>query len=434
MAKRRIIILGAGLAGLSVAYHLQKKGIDYEIFEKEDIAGGLCRSKNIDGFTFDYSGHLLHFKYRYTYDLVRDLLNNNLIQHKRNSWVYAFNTYIPYPFQANLFGLPPKIIKDCLLGFIQVTNNNCYDKKQNNNFRDWIYRTFGSGVARHFMIPYNKKFWTFSPTRLTCDWVNGLVPQPSLEDVIEGTVIRSSKAWGYNANFWYPEKGGIQELASAFVKKIPKINLSCLCQKIDIKNKKIIFGNGREEKFDRLISTVALPELANMIEDLPRSVTISFKKLKWISILNLNLGIDRQNISDKHWVYFPQKDLIFFRIGFWHNFSSYLTPPHKSSLYIELSYSRNKPVNKNNIVSWIIKDLIKTRIILDTEEILAQDINDIKYGYPIYDRNYHPARESILKFLYQHNIISCGRFGSWRYTSMEDVILDGKKLVDNLKL
>jgi len=434
MAKARIIILGTGLAGLSVAYHLQKKGIDYEVFEKEDTPGGLCRSKNIDGFTFDHSGHLLHFKYKYTYDLIRDLLNNNLIQHKRNSWVYAFNAYIPYPFQANLFGLPPKITKDCLLGFIQAANNGRYKKNNDTNFRDWVYQTFGNGIARYFMLPYNKKFWTVSPSQLTCDWVNGLVPQPSLEDVIEGTVSRSSKAWGYNAHFWYPKNGGIQELALAFARRINKINLSCSCPKIDIKNKEISFMDGRQEKFDKLISTIPLPELANVIEGLPKSITSSFKKLRWVSILNLNLGIDRENISDKHWIYFPQENFVFFRVGFPHSFSSTLVPTNKSSLYIEISYSWNKPINKNNIVSRIIRDLIKAQVISNSDRILVQDINDIRYGYPVYDYNYRLARESILKFLSQNHILSCGRYGNWQYMSMEDVILDGKKLADNLKV
>ena len=432
MTKKRIVILGSGLAGLSAAYHLQKKGLDYQIFEKEDTSGGLCRSKNIDGFTFDYSGHLLHFKHHYTYKLVQGLLNNNLIRHKRKSWVHSFNTDVPYPFQANFFGLPPKITKDCLLGFVQAANNGHYKKKQDTTFKDWIYQTFGRGIARHFMLPYNKKFWTVCPSQLTCDWLDNLIPQLSLEDVIEAAITRSSKHLGYNANFWYSKKGGIQALVFAFAERIRKIELSCSCQKIDINNKKVFFRNGLQKKFDKLISTIPLPELVNIIDDLPESIISSFKKLRWVSILNFNLGIDRKDINDKHWIYFPEKKFIFFRVGFPHNFSACLTPPKKSSVYIEVSYSRNKPINKKSIVSHIIKDLIKARIISGTDRIITQDINDIKYGYPIYDRNYCSARENILKFLQKNNILSCGRYGSWKYMSMEDVILEARKITEKL--
>ena len=70
MAKKRIIILGAGLAGLSTAWHLQRRGLDCQVYEKEPEVGGLCRSKNIGGFTFDFDGHLLHFKHNYTFNLI----------------------------------------------------------------------------------------------------------------------------------------------------------------------------------------------------------------------------------------------------------------------------------------------------------------------------------------------------------------------------
>src|SRR3989338_7951047 len=102
MPKKRILILGAGLAGLSAAWHLQKKGIDCQLFEKEPEVGGLCRSKKINNFIFDYSGHLLHFKHKYTFNLVRNLLGNDLLKHQRSAWIYSYGKCTRYPFQANL--------------------------------------------------------------------------------------------------------------------------------------------------------------------------------------------------------------------------------------------------------------------------------------------------------------------------------------------
>src|SRR4030043_2251810 len=101
MAKRKILILGAGLAGLSVAWHLQKKGIDCRIFEKEPEVGGLCRSKKVGDFTFDCDGHLLHFKHRYTFNLIKNLLADNLSELKRSAWIYTHGQYSRYPFQVN---------------------------------------------------------------------------------------------------------------------------------------------------------------------------------------------------------------------------------------------------------------------------------------------------------------------------------------------
>lgn len=426
----KIVILGAGLAGLSTAYHLKK---DYEIYEKEGDVGGLCRSKNINGFTFDYDGHLLHFKNRYALDLLKKLMNGNLVKHRRNSWIYSFGTYTRYPFQANFFGLPQQISKECILGLIKAKYRNGNGRPENGTcFEDWILDTFGQGIARYFMLPYNAKFWTVSPRELTCEWIDGYIPVPTLEETVEGALAENERKFGYNVLFWYPAQGGIQEVATAFAKKIKRVNTSSEVIKIDIVNKEVKFRDNRKVYFDKLISTIPLPEIINLIDDLPENVISAIKKLRYTSILNLNLAIERNKISDKHWIYFPEKKFIFYRVGFSHNFSPHLTPLGKSSLYVEVSYSKDKPINKKKIVQRIIRDLIKADILTEKERILARDVNDIKYGYILYDQNYQSSIERILNFLNKNNIYSLGRYGSWRYMSMEDVILEGKNAAERI--
>ena len=207
MGKKRVIILGAGLAGLSTAWHLQKQGIDCQLFEQEEEVGGLCRSKKIEGFTFDYSGHLLHFRSDYAFKLVKDLLGGNLVEHKRSSWVYSHGAYNRYPFQANLYGLPSAVIKECVLGFISASKNKHPAGNKNRDFLSWIEQSFGSGIARHFMIPYNTKFWTVPLKRLTCEWLDGFIPVPSLSELIDGALKKSRRQVGYNSHFWYPKQG-----------------------------------------------------------------------------------------------------------------------------------------------------------------------------------------------------------------------------------
>src|SRR3990167_10710167 len=97
------VIIGAGLAGLSAAYHL-KDG--YEIFEREKRIGGLCRSEKIDGFTFDYAIHILYSSNPYASKLIKILLGDKFQSLPRSSWVYSKGVYTHYPFQANTYGLP----------------------------------------------------------------------------------------------------------------------------------------------------------------------------------------------------------------------------------------------------------------------------------------------------------------------------------------
>ncbi len=432
MSKKRIFILGAGLSGLSTAWHLQKKGIDCQVFEKESDVGGLCRSKKINGFTFDFDGHILHFKHSYTFNLVRELLRNNLAEHKRSAWIYSYGNFSRYPFQANLYGLPKSVVQDCLLGFIEVHNNG--HKKTNNgrSFHDWINHTFGKGIARHFMVPYNTKFWTISPKELTCEWLDGFIPVPSLDQILEGTIDESRRQFGYNAHFWYPVKGGIASLPQALASQIENIHTDCQITEINLDKKEIKISSGENEKFDYLISTIPLPEMSRLLKGFPKQAHTLFKKLRWNSIFNLNLGIEKKDYSGRHWIYFPQNETCFFRVGFFNNFSSYLAPLNKSSLYVEVAYSQGLPMDKNNIISRIKEDLRKVGIISPRDKIYAQDINDIKYGYPIYDKNYLETRRKIMKILAGNKIIACGRYGSWRYMSMEDVILEGKDIAGRI--
>jgi protoporphyrinogen oxidase len=433
MAKKRIFVLGAGLAGLSAAWHLQKKGTDCQIFEKESEIGGLCRSKNVNGFTFDYDGHLLHFKHRYTFNFIKNLLGDNLAKHKRNAWIYFYDRYIPYPFQANLYGLPQPIMEECLLEFIQSYKDNHHKSKKNLSFLNWINQVFGKGIAKYFMIPYNTKFWTMPPQELTCEWLDGLIPLPSLNQVIKGAIGENKRQLGYNAVFWYPKKGGINQLPSALASSIKGIQTNCKIIEIDLQKKYIKTSSGNKERFDYLIFTIPLPEMRYLIKRLPEDLISLFDRLNWNSIFNLNLGIDRKDNFKRHWVYFFQKEICFFRVGFPHHFSFSLTPPNKSSLYIEVAYSKDRPIDKSKIVLRIKEDLEKVGILSKYDKICAQDLNDIKYGYPIYDINYSKARKAILRFLDSRNTLSCGRYGSWRYMSMEESILDGRQMMNLLR-
>lgn len=426
MPEKRIVILGAGLAGLSAAWSLQKRGVDCLVLEKEPEAGGLCRSKNIDGFSFDRSGHLLHFKHRESLGLIKKLLGDNIKEHERSAWVHAYGRYMPYPFQANLHGLPPEISKECILGFISASGNKRLKSNKNSNFLSWINKTFGPGIAKHFMIPYNQKFWTMHPRHLTSEWLDGFIPVPSLEQVIEGTVEESKRQFGYNAKFWYPIKGGINSLVSAFSGSLKNIHTNSSVEEIDLNRKEIRMSSGAKEKYDLLISSVPLPELSHLLCGAPKGLKPLLLKLKWNSIFNLNLGVNKHDLNLRHWIYFPQDDVCFFRVGFYHNFAPVRSS--KFSLYAEVAYPQGSNINKNHIIPLIENDLIKIGILEEKDKICVKDANVIKYGYPVYDKHYKLTREKIIELLGRNKVFLCGRYGSWRYFSMEDTMLDGMNL------
>ena len=199
---KNIVILGAGLAGLSAAYHLEENKVgDWIVLEKCERVGGLCKTESIDGFTFDYAIHILYTKDPYAEKLIGTLLEDNIIVQERLSWVYTYGVYTLYPWQANFYGLPSNVVKECLLGVIKAT----YEKDRippPQNFEEWCYYTFGEGIAEHFMIPYNRKLWAIDLKNMTDRWIKDRVLTPSLEEAIEGALTSGKRSFGPNAVFW----------------------------------------------------------------------------------------------------------------------------------------------------------------------------------------------------------------------------------------
>lgn len=428
MEKYDYVILGAGITGLSVAYHL--KNLNYAIFESESRIGGMCKTESINGFLFDYAEHFIRVDNLYVKKIIKKLLKSNVQSKNLNSAIYINGHYTGYPFQTHLFGLPQEIIKECLLEYIKAVYEA--DKKTPKNFEEWIYKTFGSGIAKHFMIPYNEKIWTVHPREMNTNWFfsDKVVPKGSIEQLIEGAIkkIKLDKQIR-----WYPVKGGIESLAKSFVPHIKNLYLNKKAVKVISSEKRVVFDDGESVIYNYLINTTPLNKLVKIIDNAPKNVKKSAEELKYNSVLCINLGVNRDKISDKHWIYFPSKDIIFSRVYFPMNFSSSMVPKGKSSVGAIITYSDKKPINKENVVKKVHKDLVKTGILREDDEILVKHTMDIKYGFPIPELNLAKKIDIIQKYLLKNDIYSIGRYGSWKYAGIEHSILDGKNIAEKLK-
>lgn len=426
----KIVILGAGLTGISAAYHLEKKGFhDYLLFEKEAEVGGLCRSVTQDGFTFDYTGHLLHASNPYFKTLIADVVGlEHLNSISRRSAVYSHDTYTRYPYQAHLHGLPVSVIAECIEGFI--TRKRTRAKQP--SFTAWVEQNFGAGFAKHFFFPYQNKIFAYDLTKISASWTGRFVPSTSLEQIIQGAIADSDTSLGYNAQFLYPKQGGIQfwikKLAASLTRPI---HTRYCVQSINLAAKTVTFTNGHTEQYEQLINTIPLDQLLMLIQD--RSSTklqSAASKLLCNSVLSVNLGVGTP-LPSFHWVYYPEKQYPFYRIGFPHNLSDHVTPPGSSSLIAELAHI-NKPK------AWIENAHQQTRkhvqalFKIEDSAISTQLNMHIKHAYVIYDFWREKNLASLHARLQQESLFSVGRYGEWKYSSMQEAVLDGKQIAERL--
>src|SRR5918995_1035658 len=112
-----VVVIGAGPTGLSAAYHL---GADAVLLEQADRVGGWCRSIEDTGFTFDMAGHIMFSNDPYVHEMYQMLLGDNVHWQDREAWIYSKQVFTRYPFQGSLYGLPPDVIKECIVGAIEA--------------------------------------------------------------------------------------------------------------------------------------------------------------------------------------------------------------------------------------------------------------------------------------------------------------------------
>jgi protoporphyrinogen oxidase len=412
-------VLGGGLTGLSTAYHL---GPEVPVLEIEREPGGVARTSVVDGFVFDYTGHLLHFKDPRVAALLDHLVPGLFEKRERRASIWRDGVKSEYPFQVNTHGHPPGLVADCVIGFVEALRAGA--DRSDGSFKDWILATFGAGFARHFFFPYNEKFWRRDLSEITADWVAWAIPRPSLAAVVEGALGVVGRGLGYNPTFSYPRSGGIGQLPAALARSVPGLRTGAGAVRVDTAAREVHLAGGERVTYDRLVSTVPLPELVAM-SDLEEPLQAAARELKWVGVLNYNLGLSRANAWDDHWTYFPEPDLPFYRVGAPTAFSRGVAPPGTTSLYVEVTFRPEAEPDAERLWPEVLGALQRIGIVRGASEVAVRHVVRIPCAYVVFD----PARKrvlpQILGALAARGVTSIGRYGAWEYSSMEKALLDG---------
>ncbi|WP_428054095.1 protoporphyrinogen/coproporphyrinogen oxidase [Candidatus Avelusimicrobium stercoris] len=419
----KTLILGAGLTGLSTAYHLEKAGqTDYLLAEKESTPGGLCKSQVINGCTFDFSGHLLHLHTKQGKQLVKSLLGANLRRLKRRAWIYTGSARVPFPFQANLFALPEAERQQCVNGLLACAQT---PKTAPKNFKEWCLNAFGPGVYQVFMRPYNTKLWGRDPQEMTCDWCGSFVPTPTVDEVLKSAVKPPTKSYGYNAYFYYPARGGCGALTDALTRSITHLSLNTPVTRVDL-TRKTAQCKGKTISFDYLVNTLPLPELLRLTGEAELAALAD--KLVHTQVAVYNFAIKRQ-VKPFSWIYFPDKQDPFYRIGLQSGFSPVNAPKGVSAFYVELpgDYPHTQAGEAR-----IWKALAQKGIIKESDDVLFSFWQSLPYAYAVYDKFRASAVSQALKALAGRGCFCAGRYGKWEYSFMEKSLLEGLELAKKL--
>jgi protoporphyrinogen oxidase len=429
MLKTDVLIIGGGLAGLSAAKALEGRK-NYIVAERASRPGGLAATVKKGAFNFDYSGHLLHLRWPRTTKLILGALGANCRRIKRDARVYAHKSWTPFPFQANLGGMPDKVKSECVAGFLKAYAAGGGPGDGSEVFSAWTRRVFGEGISRHFMLPYNAKLWQYPLEKLTTEWCAPFVPMPKPEEVIEGAYGKKTEGLGYNTVFHYPRHGGIGALSNALAASSRGLRLGLEVERVHLGKGVADVRHFGPIHFRRLINTAPLNEFVAMTADAPAAVKRAAAGLHHNTVYVLNLGVKGAS-SGLHWGYFPGPEFPFYRAGVASNFSPELAPRGCASFYIEVA-TAGEALDLASAETEIARRLRACGLIKPGAHIVEKLWLKIPCAYVVYDRARAAALPVIGAWLKAKKARSIGRYGAWKYSFMEESVKEGLEAGESL--
>lgn len=415
MKKVSTVIIGAGMSGLATAAALGK-GSDLVILERDSEIGGYCKTVKKDGFVWDYSGHFFHFKHpeieRY---LIERMPGQQVRKVVKKSFISFAGRQIDFPFQKNIHQLPQADFIDCLhdLYFARAPGQA---PQPETNFKEMLYARFGRSIAEKFLIPYNEKLYATDLTKLDRDAMGRFFPHADLTDIIRN--MKQADNASYNQTFTYPEGGAIEYVKAMASEVEPTaIHLNEPVTSIDLASKVVHTSKGQYQ-FERLVSSVPFPALMQLCGE-----PIESEHFSWNQVLVFNLGFDSKGPKDVHWLYFPDRSLPFYRVGFYDN----IFETERMSLYVELGATHGATLDIPALRQAVLEGLRREGIVT-TQKLIAEHsvVMDPAYVHITRESNTEVAQTK--QRLAAAGVHSIGRYGSWTYCSIEDNIVEARQL------
>jgi protoporphyrinogen oxidase len=398
MQKVRYLVLGAGPSGLTVALALIDRGVardDILVLEKQEVAGGLCRSEQVDGAPLDIGGgHFLDVRKRNVLDfLFRYMPEEEWDAYSRISRIHLRDQSIDYPLEANLWQLG---VDDQIEFLDSIAHAGCVGgAPAPASFEEWVTWKLGVRIAEDYMLPYNRKIWSTGLDTLGTYWLHKL-PDVSFRDTLRSCLeCRPAGSIPAHGRFLYPKRHGYGEvwrrmgaaLAGSLVTRCP-------VESIDVQSRTV---NGRWSA-ETIISTIPWtlwPDRCQM----PDETLAAIGRLRNVSI---DVDYVAETLRDpSHWIYEPDERVAHHRLLLRSNFAQ-----GSRGHWTETNSARSRPG-----AGWRHRN---------------------EFAYPLNTRDKPQAVSQILSWASRHRILGIGRWGTWDHMNSDVAVDEALKAADRL--
>ena len=456
MKKCDYIVLGAGLAGLSFAYRISKAGFSVLLLEKEDQIGGLSRTFEHKEFKFDLCAHRFHTTNEKLLKEIKQLPGLSLSEHAQKSRILIFNKYLKYPFELqNLFrAMNPIESMHSGLSFLYNRFHKTIKEDKIKSYKDWFVHHFGHKLYTIMCYPYTSKIWRTDPSNISADWAGqrfqGVKIRALLKKVISKLIKLDFSSYSLKDEELAPDGGkfyyaatGIQEIPDAFKKEVLRYGSEILTNtepkkifenKLEIEYK--INNEMHIAKADKaIITTIPLHASYDLLHKKNQKTEQCLKELKYMDIIFVYLFLNKERMSNDHWLYFSNSNIIFNRAVEFKNWSSKMAPLAQTSVCFDITcFKGDKTWNKSD--QQLVKEC--TQSVIDARLLKGDEIFDYKVirttnAYPFYDLGYKEKLKNIVRYIERDNNIFClGRTGIFRYNNADNSIEMGFELAKRL--
>ncbi len=450
--KKKVVIIGAGPAGLTAAYQLCKEGVESVVLEKDVVVGGISRTVNYKGYLFDIGGHRFFTKVKAVDDMWREVLGEKkFLRRSRLSRIYYNKKFFNYPLKATnaLLGLG---IWNCFMMVGSYAKAQLFPIKNEQSFEDWICNRFGKRLYHTFFKTYTEKVWGIPCNEISADWAAQRIKGLSLISTIKNAILsaqpqnKSDIIKTLIDAFDYPEKGpgqmwemvaeSIQENGSTLkmksgVEKIVWQNGKVTALEIEVDGKtEIITGTD-------FISSMPMQELVRKMDPPPPDeVREAAEKLGYRDFLTVSLVINKADLFLDNWIYIHDPDVKVGRIQNFKNWSPLMVPdPNKTCLGLEYFCFEGDGLwttSDEDLVSLGAKELGLLGLV-DPKDVEDGAVVRMPKAYPVYDGVYAEAVKTIREFLTGlGNMYLVGRNGMHKYNNQDHSMLTSMLSVKNI--
>ena len=434
---KSVVVIGAGPAGLTAAYELQKLGHLSVILEADRVVGGISRTVNYKGYRFDIGGHRFFTKVKEVNDIWHEILQDEFLTRGRLSRIYYQGKFFDYPLKPMnaLMGLGPVEAMRIGMSYLKA---QAFPSREERNLEQWVTNRFGRRLFEIFFKTYTEKVWGIPCSEIGADWAAQRIKNLDLAAAIKNAFLGSGSRKGEIITtlidqFEYPRHGpgmmwekcrdllaarGSETLFDAGVRRVERRDSRVLA---------VHYGqNGNETRLDGedFISSMPLKLLIEALDPPPPpEVLAAAAKLRYRDFLTVALMVEQPDLFPDNWIYIHSSAVKMGRIQNFKNWSPHMVPdPTKSSLGLEYFVQENDELwsSSNDALVALGTQECDRLGLVNASDVVDGTVVRMPKAYPVYDGEYQGALATIQQYLSTfENLQTVGRNGLHRYNNQD---------------